>query len=127
MYTGTKGSGQSISNVGTMRAYTDALQADSAFRMARRVEAHRLDGMAVYSTVLWHLRRETALSYLAHEVCSCHGLMAYVPLYLSQHAATYFLISHTYSHTHTHTHTVSSFVSIFRLTLAYLGGGHRSH
>ncbi len=43
-------------------------QADSAFRMAKRVEAHRVDGMAVYSTVLWHLRRDTALSYLAHEV-----------------------------------------------------------
>jgi hypothetical protein len=46
-------------------------QADSAFRMARRVEPHRIEDLDIYSTVLWHLRQETALSYLAHEVCVC--------------------------------------------------------
>lgn len=46
----------------------DYKSADAAFRMARRIEPHRVSGMELYSTVLWHLRKETALSYLAHEV-----------------------------------------------------------
>lgn len=46
----------------------DYKAADQAFRMARRIEPHRVSGMEHYSTVLWHLRKETALSYLAHEV-----------------------------------------------------------
>eukprot|EP00039_Didymoeca_costata_P001234 m.50940 g.50940 ORF g.50940 m.50940 type:complete len:730 (+) comp10694_c0_seq1:232-2421(+) len=52
----------------------DYKQADDAYRMARRVEPHRVDGMELYSTVLWHLRRETALSYLAHEVVAANRL-----------------------------------------------------
>ena len=46
----------------------DYKASDQAFRMARRIEPHRVGGMELYSTVLWHLRKETALSYLAHEV-----------------------------------------------------------
>jgi len=47
---------------------TNYKAADSAFRMARRLEPHRLAGMEIYSTVLWHMRQETPLSYLGHEV-----------------------------------------------------------
>ena len=36
--------------------------------MARRLEPHRVEGMEIYSTVLWQLGNSTALSYLAHEV-----------------------------------------------------------
>eukprot|EP00037_Helgoeca_nana_P000210 m.20701 g.20701 ORF g.20701 m.20701 type:complete len:726 (+) comp10271_c0_seq1:41-2218(+) len=43
-------------------------EADAAFRMARRLEPFRIEGMEIYSTTLWHLRQESALSYLAHEV-----------------------------------------------------------
>lgn len=43
-------------------------EADKAFRMARRLEPYRTQGMEIYSTTLWHLRQESALSYLAHEV-----------------------------------------------------------
>eukprot|EP00051_Salpingoeca_urceolata_P021552 m.339681 g.339681 ORF g.339681 m.339681 type:complete len:718 (-) comp19820_c0_seq7:2428-4581(-) len=53
------------------RAYfelADYKTADQMFRLARRHEAHRVAGMEIYSTVLWHLRNDTALSYLANEV-----------------------------------------------------------
>lgn len=53
------------------RAYfelTNYKAADAAFRMARRIEPHRVQGMEIYSTVLWHMRQETPLSYLGHEV-----------------------------------------------------------
>eukprot|EP00038_Savillea_parva_P018736 m.25338 g.25338 ORF g.25338 m.25338 type:complete len:734 (-) comp4227_c0_seq1:59-2260(-) len=43
-------------------------EANWAFRMARRLEPYRTEGMEIYSTTLWHLRQESALSYLAHEV-----------------------------------------------------------
>ena len=34
----------------------------------RQLEPHRLDGMELYSTVLWHLQREVQLSALAQEL-----------------------------------------------------------
>eukprot|EP00730_Choanoeca_flexa_P000915 TRINITY_DN10397_c0_g1_i4.p1 TRINITY_DN10397_c0_g1~~TRINITY_DN10397_c0_g1_i4.p1 ORF type:complete len:866 (+),score=196.81 TRINITY_DN10397_c0_g1_i4:3-2600(+) len=46
----------------------DYRAADRVFRMARRLESHRVDGMEYYSTVLWHMRKETDLAYLANEV-----------------------------------------------------------
>lgn len=44
------------------------LQANDYFRLARRVEAHRVENMEVFSTVLWHLRQESALATLSQEV-----------------------------------------------------------
>lgn len=46
----------------------DYRASEQAYRMARRIEAHRVEGMEVFSTVLWHQRNETALSYLANEI-----------------------------------------------------------
>lgn len=34
----------------------------------RRLEPHRLQGMEYYSTALWHLQKEVALSTLAQEL-----------------------------------------------------------
>lgn len=42
-------------------------EAERAFQWARRVCPHRLEGMEVYSTVLWHLKKEADLSFLAKE------------------------------------------------------------
>lgn len=52
----------------------DYKEADNCFRMARRLEPYRSQGMEIYSTTLWHLQQETALSYLAHEVTSADRL-----------------------------------------------------
>ncbi|KFA67391.1 hypothetical protein S40285_00196 [Stachybotrys chlorohalonatus IBT 40285] len=43
-------------------------EAEKFYRRLRVVAPYRLDGMEVYSTVLWHLKRETDLSFLAHEL-----------------------------------------------------------
>lgn len=43
-------------------------QAKAAFEHARRLEPYRTEGAAHYSTVLWHMRKEVELSYLAHEL-----------------------------------------------------------
>ena len=40
-------------------------QAEMAFRRCRQLEPHRVRGMEVYSTVLWFLKREHELCYLA--------------------------------------------------------------
>ena len=55
--------------------YADALR---AFEQAETVEPHRLAGMEVHSTILWHLKREVPLCYLAKraldfERCSAHA------------------------------------------------------
>jgi len=42
--------------------------AERCFEKARRLEPWRLQSMEVYSTVLWHLRKASKLSYLAHEL-----------------------------------------------------------
>ncbi|GIY69720.1 cell division cycle protein 27 homolog [Caerostris darwini] len=43
-------------------------QAISFFEEVRRIEPHRLQGMEYYSTALWHLQKEVALSTLAQEL-----------------------------------------------------------
>ena len=52
------------------RAYFEMVEyaeAERAFEWARRVCPHRLEGMEVYSTVLWHVKKEAELSHLAKE------------------------------------------------------------
>ncbi|BDA50167.1 Cell division cycle protein 27 homolog [Coccomyxa sp. Obi] len=52
------------------RAYyemVDYPQAARVFEWARQVDPTRLEGMEVYSTVLWHLKREVELAHLAQE------------------------------------------------------------
>lgn len=46
-------------------SYNDA---EKAFRKMRVQAPSRLEDMEVYSTILWHLKRETDLSFLAHEL-----------------------------------------------------------
>jgi tetratricopeptide (TPR) repeat protein len=42
--------------------------AERAFENATRLEPYRLEGLEVYSTILWHLKRDTRLSHLAHHM-----------------------------------------------------------
>ncbi|KXX73288.1 Protein bimA [Madurella mycetomatis] len=44
------------------------VEAEKFFRRLRKLAPARHDDMEVYSTVLWHLRKETDLSFLAHEL-----------------------------------------------------------
>ncbi|EWG46615.1 anaphase-promoting complex subunit 3 [Fusarium verticillioides 7600] len=44
------------------------VESEKFFRKMRVQAPSRLEDMEVYSTVLWHLRRETDLSFLAHEL-----------------------------------------------------------
>ncbi|KAJ4708516.1 Cell division cycle 27 B-like protein [Melia azedarach] len=46
----------------------DYLEADRAFSLARRASPYSLEGMDIYSTVLFHLKEDMKLSYLAHEL-----------------------------------------------------------
>ncbi|KAK3322586.1 hypothetical protein B0H66DRAFT_474626 [Apodospora peruviana] len=43
-------------------------EAEKFFRRLRILAPTRLENMEVYSTILWHLRKETDLSFLAHEL-----------------------------------------------------------
>lgn len=43
-------------------------EAEVSFRRLRIISPTRLQDMEVYSTILWHLKRETDLSFLAHEL-----------------------------------------------------------
>jgi anaphase-promoting complex subunit 3 len=43
-------------------------EAEKFFRRMRTQSPSRLEDMEVYSTILWHLKRETELSFLAHEL-----------------------------------------------------------
>jgi len=43
-------------------------EAEKHFRRVRVLARTRLEDMEVYSTILWHLKRETDLSFLAHEL-----------------------------------------------------------
>lgn len=64
-----------LSQVG--RAYfelIDYLEADRAFSLARRLCPYSLDGMDIYSTVLYHLKEDMKLSYLAQELLSTDRL-----------------------------------------------------
>ncbi|KAG1674960.1 hypothetical protein FOA52_014755 [Chlamydomonas sp. UWO 241] len=40
----------------------------SAFESARALDPQRVDGMDLYSTVLWHMKKEVELSYLVQEM-----------------------------------------------------------
>ena len=57
-----------------MVQYTEALR---AFEQAQAIEPHRLCGMEVHSTILWHLKREVALCYLAKRALDFERTSAY--------------------------------------------------
>ncbi|XP_027349776.1 cell division cycle protein 27 homolog B-like isoform X2 [Abrus precatorius] len=52
----------------------DYLEADQAFSLARQNTPYSLEGMDVYSTVLYHLKEDMKLSYLAQELISTDRL-----------------------------------------------------
>ncbi|KAI4352297.1 hypothetical protein L6164_006563 [Bauhinia variegata] len=52
----------------------DYLEADQAFSLARQITPYSLEGMDVYSTVLYHLKEDMKLSYLAQELVSTDRL-----------------------------------------------------
>ncbi|XP_002968773.2 cell division cycle protein 27 homolog B [Selaginella moellendorffii] len=59
------------------RAYfemVDYAEAERAFSWARRVSPYRLEGTDIYSTVLYHMKKDVELSYLAQEVVSMDRL-----------------------------------------------------
>ena len=43
-------------------------QAERVFSELRRVEPQRVEGLDIYSTVLWHLQAEVSLSTLAQDI-----------------------------------------------------------
>ncbi|KIY92589.1 Protein bimA, partial [Monoraphidium neglectum] len=52
----------------------DYAAAAASFQAARRADPHRVEGLELYSTVLWHLRRETELAHLAQEALAIDRL-----------------------------------------------------
>ncbi|KAG9350215.1 hypothetical protein JZ751_026568 [Albula glossodonta] len=44
------------------------MQAERVFSEVRRIESYRVEGMAIYSTTLWHLQKEVALSALSKDL-----------------------------------------------------------
>lgn len=83
-------------------AHFEAMQyaeAANAFAQVRRYTPHRLEGMAVYSTTLWHLRQATALSLLAQE------LLAVAP----DHAAAWIASGNVYSNVEDHANALRCF------------------
>ncbi|OMO58235.1 Tetratricopeptide TPR-1 [Corchorus olitorius] len=52
----------------------DYLEADRAFNLSRRMSPYSLEGMDIYSTVLFHLKEDMKLSYLAQELISTDRL-----------------------------------------------------
>ncbi|KAL2335320.1 hypothetical protein Fmac_016533 [Flemingia macrophylla] len=52
----------------------DHLEADRAFVLARQITPYSLEGMDVHSTVLYHLKEDMKLSYLAQELISTDRL-----------------------------------------------------
>ncbi|KAI8608697.1 hypothetical protein BC830DRAFT_1071736 [Chytriomyces sp. MP71] len=46
--------------------------AEEWFVKTRSIDPHRVSGMDVFSTALWHLRRDVQLSHLAHELVASH-------------------------------------------------------
>ncbi|XP_073310337.1 cell division cycle protein 27 homolog B-like [Primulina huaijiensis] len=64
-----------LSQVG--KAYfemVDYLEADRAFSLARIASPYSLEGMDIYSTVLYHLKEDMKLSYLAQELVATDRL-----------------------------------------------------
>ncbi|KAG4063873.1 Cell division cycle protein 27 A [Phytophthora cactorum] len=52
------------------RAYfemADYVRAQEVFCASHRAEPHRMEGLDLYSTTLWHLKKEVELSYLAQQ------------------------------------------------------------
>ncbi|CAI0628672.1 unnamed protein product [Linum tenue] len=74
-----------LSQVG--KAYfelVDYLEADRAFSLARRASPYSLEGLDIYSTVLYHLKEDMKLSYLAQELTSTDRLAPqswYIPAF----------------------------------------------
>ncbi|CAI8594181.1 unnamed protein product [Vicia faba] len=52
----------------------DNLEADRVFSLARQIAPYSLEGMDIYSTVLYHLKEDMKLSYLAQELISTDRL-----------------------------------------------------
>ncbi|OMO82673.1 Tetratricopeptide TPR-1 [Corchorus capsularis] len=52
----------------------DYVEADRAFNLSRRMSPYSLEGMDIYSTVLFHLKEDMKLSYLAQELISTDRL-----------------------------------------------------
>ncbi|XP_022880290.1 cell division cycle protein 27 homolog B-like isoform X1 [Olea europaea var. sylvestris] len=52
----------------------DYMEADRAFSLARLASPHSLEGMDIHSTVLYHLKEDMKLSYLAQELISTDRL-----------------------------------------------------
>ncbi|KAJ0254178.1 Cell division cycle protein 27 B [Hirschfeldia incana] len=52
----------------------DYLEAEKSFRLARQASPYSLEGMDIYSTVLYHLKEDMKLSYLAQELISTDRL-----------------------------------------------------
>lgn len=44
------------------------LQAERLFSEVRRIESYRVEGMEIYSTTLWHLQKDVALSALSKDL-----------------------------------------------------------
>jgi anaphase-promoting complex subunit 3 len=58
-----------LSHVG--KSYFEMTQyenGEKAFEQVLKLEPYRLEGLEVYSTILWHLRKKKQLSYLAHHM-----------------------------------------------------------
>lgn len=43
-------------------------QAERIFAEVRRIENYRVEGMEIYSTTLWHLQKDVALSVLSKDL-----------------------------------------------------------
>ncbi|KAK9456979.1 hypothetical protein V1511DRAFT_241193 [Dipodascopsis uninucleata] len=43
-------------------------ESEQAFRRLRQIDPTRVEDMEIYSTLLWHLRKDVELSFLAHEL-----------------------------------------------------------
>jgi len=73
----------------------DYLEADHYFELAHRLSPCTLDGMDIYSTVLYHLNAEMRLSYLAQELISIDRLSpqawyAFVLLYKNKSVSPFY-------------------------------------
>ncbi|XP_047311527.1 cell division cycle protein 27 homolog B [Impatiens glandulifera] len=64
-----------LSQVGKLNfELVDYLEADRTFSLARLASPYALEGMDIYSTVLFHLKKDMKLSYLAQELTSTDRL-----------------------------------------------------
>jgi len=52
----------------------DYASAAASFQAARRSDPYRVEGLELYSTVLWHLRKEAELAHLAQEAMAIDRL-----------------------------------------------------